>query len=214
MHKIVELAFGNRISRAPIKNPKRVLDLGTGTGIWAIEMGDRYPNAESIIGNDLSPIQPRWVPPNVSFEVDDVEADWTYSRKFDLIHSRFFYASIKNWPRLMQQAYDHLEPGGYAEFTDADITWTSPDGSHKGTMTETVQQKFFEAMDAVGIVYSPGPRLEEWMKAQGFEDVTVQRYPLPVGSWPADKKLVSTYSVTSLSETNPFCITPPIRLYV
>lgn len=38
----------------------RVLDVGTGTGIWAIEMADMHPEAE-IVGIDLSPIQPKWV---------------------------------------------------------------------------------------------------------------------------------------------------------
>lgn len=38
----------------------RVLDVGTGTGIWAIEMADQHPGAE-IVGTDLSPIQPNWV---------------------------------------------------------------------------------------------------------------------------------------------------------
>lgn len=27
--------------QAPIKNPKRVLDLGTGTGLWAIEYAEQ-----------------------------------------------------------------------------------------------------------------------------------------------------------------------------
>lgn len=36
--------------------PFRVLDLGTGTGIWAVDFGDLYPKAE-VVGVDLSPIQ-------------------------------------------------------------------------------------------------------------------------------------------------------------
>lgn len=52
----------NELHRAPmIKNhlPARILDLGTGTGIWAIDMADKYPEAE-VIGVDLSVIQPKW----------------------------------------------------------------------------------------------------------------------------------------------------------
>jgi SAM-dependent methyltransferase len=55
--------------RAPISNaPGRVLDVGTGTGIWAMDFADEYPNAE-VIGIDLSPIQPSWVPTNCKFLV-------------------------------------------------------------------------------------------------------------------------------------------------
>jgi ubiquinone/menaquinone biosynthesis C-methylase UbiE len=52
------------------KPPTRVLDVGTGTGIWCIQMGDMYPSAD-ILGIDISPIQPREVPLNVRFMVDD-----------------------------------------------------------------------------------------------------------------------------------------------
>jgi methylase of polypeptide subunit release factors len=40
---------------APIRKSGRVLDMGTGTGIWAIDFGDTYPDAK-VIGNDLSSI--------------------------------------------------------------------------------------------------------------------------------------------------------------
>ena len=50
--------------------PHRVLDIATGTGRWAIEMGDEFPHSD-IIGIDLSPIQPELVNPNVKFYVDD-----------------------------------------------------------------------------------------------------------------------------------------------
>ncbi|EXA29949.1 hypothetical protein FOVG_18627 [Fusarium oxysporum f. sp. pisi HDV247] len=43
-------------------------------GIWAIDFADQYPNAE-VIGTDLSPIQPDWVPPNVRFELEDATSN-------------------------------------------------------------------------------------------------------------------------------------------
>lgn len=40
MHKLVEVTLGGKLNLAPIpKNPQRILDIGTGTGLWAIEMG-------------------------------------------------------------------------------------------------------------------------------------------------------------------------------
>lgn len=46
------------------------------------------------------------VPPNVRFEIDDVEADWTYHQKFDYIHCRFMGNAIQNWPRLVRQCFE------------------------------------------------------------------------------------------------------------
>jgi tRNA G46 methylase TrmB len=60
-HNLFLLTFDNKLGLSPPNLPdskvKRVLDLGTGTGIWAIDFGDEHPEAD-IIGVDLSPIQP------------------------------------------------------------------------------------------------------------------------------------------------------------
>jgi methylase of polypeptide subunit release factors len=42
----------DKIHLAPIANPQAILDIGTGTGIWAIDAADTYPNAK-IIGTDM-----------------------------------------------------------------------------------------------------------------------------------------------------------------
>lgn len=59
-HQMLKIVLGNKIALAPIgEKPARILDVGTGTGLWAVEMADQYPEAE-IIGTDLSPTQPSW----------------------------------------------------------------------------------------------------------------------------------------------------------
>ncbi len=57
---MIRITMGNRLHYAPLgEKTRRILDLGAGTGIWAIEMGDEWPDAE-VIGTDLSPTQPTW----------------------------------------------------------------------------------------------------------------------------------------------------------
>lgn len=58
-HQMFKITMGNKLYLAPIGKPARILDVGTGTGIWAIEMGDDFPDSE-ILGIDLSPTQPTW----------------------------------------------------------------------------------------------------------------------------------------------------------
>ena len=44
MDKLVEVSLKGKKNLAPIaKQPQRILDLGTGTGIWALEMGTEFP---------------------------------------------------------------------------------------------------------------------------------------------------------------------------
>ena len=69
-------------------------------------VGDKFPSA-SILGIDLSPHQPEWVPPNVKFMVDDAESPWLYPLDhFDYIHTRDLVMAIKNWWPLMQRAFE------------------------------------------------------------------------------------------------------------
>ena len=52
-HHMFLLLLGGRLFRSPITTkPQHVLDLGTGTGIWAIEFADENPSAQ-VIGTDL-----------------------------------------------------------------------------------------------------------------------------------------------------------------
>ncbi|ATZ57349.1 hypothetical protein BCIN_14g04960 [Botrytis cinerea B05.10] len=117
LHHVFNLVLDGKLYLAPIENPQRVLDVGTGTGIWAIDFADQYPSSH-VVGCDLSPIQPGWIPPNLEFEIDDVEDTWRYSQKFDFIHIRSLGGSIASWPHLLDQARDNLNEGGYIELVD------------------------------------------------------------------------------------------------
>ncbi|KAL1645819.1 hypothetical protein SLS58_003703 [Diplodia intermedia] len=191
VHHMQMLAKGRKLFLAPLSAPpKRILDVGTGTGIWAIEAGDAYPDAE-IIGNDLSPIQPHWVPPNVRFEVDDAESDWPADRApFDLVHCRYLAGSIADWPRLMRQAHAATAPGGWAEFSDYEMQYRSDDGSiPSDSNMARLADLLVDGCARIGRTVSPGPRLKAWMQDAGFVRVEARLCKLPVGAWARDPVL-------------------------
>jgi trans-aconitate methyltransferase len=130
LHHVRNLTLGGKLYLAPIDNPKRVIDIGTGTGIWAIDFADSMPDTE-VLGTDLSPIQPSWVPPNLRFQIENAEEPWAYSKPFDYIHTRDLGGSIGDWPKLMRQAYEHLTPGGWLELQEFEVTLKSDDDTLK-----------------------------------------------------------------------------------
>lgn len=65
-----------------------VVDIGTGSGKWVLEVADEFPTAR-VIGLDLSPIQPTYVARNAEFIVEDVNEGMGFSdASTDLVHSR------------------------------------------------------------------------------------------------------------------------------
>lgn len=45
------------------------------------------------------------VPPNCSFELDDLEKDWTWTTPFDLIMSRVMAGSFSDYESYIKKAY-------------------------------------------------------------------------------------------------------------
>ncbi|KAL1991215.1 hypothetical protein VTN49DRAFT_5719 [Thermomyces lanuginosus] len=189
VHEMCLQILHRKLYLAPIKNPQRVIDLATGTGIWAIDFGDLHPSAE-VIGCDLSPTQPTLVPPNVKFLVDDIESDWTYEKNpFDFIHARSLMISIRDFGKLIKQCYRSVKPGGWVEFQDWDGYPTSEDGSFDGTALKRYFDEVYGAFEEAGYEARPGPKLEQWFKDAGFVNVHVEKFVVPYGIWPKDPHL-------------------------
>ena len=93
------------------------------------DFADMFPSTE-VIGTDLSPIQPTWVPPNLTFEIDDATEPWTYApNSFDYIHMRYLLGSVADWDALYGEVYKALRPGGWFEHYESSPYIESDDGT-------------------------------------------------------------------------------------
>jgi trans-aconitate methyltransferase len=181
----------NKLHFAPLSNPKVILDIGTGTGTWAIEMGDLYPQA-NIEATDLSPIQPTAVPDNVQFLIDDAEQeDWAVPlNHYDYIHTRMMLGSFDDFRAIIAKSLKHLAPGGYMECQDLMFLPYCDDG----TMPDDWAFKLWaeELNDAAMSADRPlriANKLKRWFAEEGFVDVQEKGYKLPLNGWPRDPEM-------------------------
>ncbi|KAH6954545.1 S-adenosyl-L-methionine-dependent methyltransferase [Fusarium avenaceum] len=202
IHHTATLIMDGKLHFAPIEAPSKVLDVGTGTGIWAMDLGDEFPEAE-VIGTDISPIQPSWVPPNVKFEIEDFTLDWTFPpNSADFVHMRFLYGSVPDWYALYERAFQVTKPGGWIESHEGDPMGCSDDGSLKDGSAIAEWGKFFhEGGRKLGRVFSPLPDnlQEKGLKAAGFVDIQSKTIKVPVGDWPQEERLKEIGRFTTMS---------------
>ncbi|KAF2277869.1 LaeA-like protein [Westerdykella ornata] len=193
-HKLFLVARRDKLHSAPVPTDAtwgqpRILDLGCGTGIWAIDMADVYLHAE-VIGIDLANIQPEKIPPNLRFRVPrDYESLWTLGEdSFDLIHLRMACGSVSSWPELYHKIITHLKPGqGWIEQVEIDLKPRCTDGT---LPPDSPVVKWYEYLvDATQrserpIAYNQNTR--ELLETAGFIDIHEEVIRAPFNSWPND----------------------------
>ncbi|CAG7988354.1 unnamed protein product [Penicillium salamii] len=199
-HHIWLMMLKGELYNAPIgESPQNILDLGTGTGIWAMDIADAH-----VIGNDISPIQPSWVAPNIEFVVEDFESEWQYKRNhFDFIHARCLAGCVADWPQFFRRIFSHVKPGGYFETHESAVWARSDDNSLKeNSALMEWQQAVNFAGEKSGRELNVYHKLKNWMIEAGFEDVTLSVYALPFSPWPRDPhlKALGKYQAVQLQQ--------------
>ena len=164
-------------------------------------MGDEYPEAE-VVGIDMSPIQPSWVPANVRFIVDDAEQPWvTDPETYDYVHIRNMASAVKNWDSLMAQALTALKPGGWIEIQDLNWLLRCDDDTMGPDYSLTQMTKYMgQALSNFGIKLHTPDDNPERLKIAGFVDIRHKIDKVLVGTWPRDPniKMIGLYNRSTM----------------
>jgi SAM-dependent methyltransferase len=204
LHGVYFWLLDQKLTTVPLDKPQKILDIGTGTGEWAMAMGDEYPETE-IIGTDIAKIQPNAAPLNVFFEIDDAEEEggWMWEEdEFDFIHCRSMQGAFKDWRYIYTEAFKHLKPGGWFEVLDFD--------NHQALLSyykdnpEVIHwlRTVIEASKMSGRPRTSTHLEPESLTELGFVDVKSTSKIIPMGIWPEDpesQQVGKHFLVTQLS---------------
>lgn len=192
-HLLRQALRGNVL--APVNQPRMILDVGMGTGRWALEVTAQFP-AASIVGVDLVPspgiertsqdaVSRTWatppleLPPNFSFVTGNILGRLPFADGvFDYAHMRFLSAAIPlgGWRHVMHELMRVTRRGGWIEIVDT--SWTPLNG---GPATEQV---FYWARIA-GMMQEINLQLAAWLGNifldSGLANVSAPKPQLPMG---------------------------------
>ncbi|KAF4214802.1 hypothetical protein CNMCM8980_000041 [Aspergillus fumigatiaffinis] len=165
-----------------------IADVGTGTGIWILDLLRQLPNAK-LHGFDISSEQypaPGFLPPNVSLSKLDIlgEIPEEYREKFDVVHARLLVQVVNQAGSdpvpVIQNMMKLLKPGGYLQWEEPNddaskrpIVKADPANSSENA------EKLLQRLDARFRAATPASwsvALAETFKEQGLQNVVREEF--------------------------------------
>ncbi|ETW85877.1 hypothetical protein HETIRDRAFT_438488 [Heterobasidion irregulare TC 32-1] len=179
----------------------QVLDLGTGGGLWAIDMADEFPHVQ-VTGVDLAPMQPRLVPPNCTFELCDLDRYCLPypSNSYDVVHARYMHTGIHNYPLFLHELTRILRPGGVLILIESDLR---PIADGKPALSPAksgipgwcaLADAFRRALARRGVDATVPERMAHMLSdlfGAHYDVVRQQQADIPIGFWPKDPTLLA-----------------------
>lgn len=185
-HYLYKQAMGGNY-RAPIRQPRTILDIACGTGIWAREMAQEFKRAQ-VIGFDIdrTPMEASLArlgpngqfPPNFRFlEADALKPFPFEDESFDFTHARLIgpFVPSQRWPDVVAEMVRVTRRGGYIELVDAEPAQT-PSPSYR-----TLWSSVTRLLEARGLNAGSGPYLADYMRQAGLQRVQQRRFILGAG---------------------------------
>src|SRR5579875_234467 len=166
---------------APIQQPRRILDVGCGTGRWPREMAQIFPDAE-VFGIDIADADPKTEPPppNYHFQIANVFEGLPFpDGSFDFTHARLLSAAVPcaRWPQVVSEMMRVTCPGGWIESLEA---MPLRDG---GPGIAQLNDGMFQMCEARGIDANYGVHVQELFRASGLTNMLSREILIPMGKY-------------------------------
>ncbi|CZS94298.1 uncharacterized protein RCO7_10326 [Rhynchosporium graminicola] len=164
-HHLFRMTLGGRLHLAPLPTIQRALDIGTGTGIWSIQYGERKFLLDSFTLNLDRSRRKSWCGGVRSRSEPDAAR---------LV--RFLFVVVFERANSLQgtaelEAFKALAAGGIIEMQDVIFEFRSPDHSLEGSALATWAEKVKSAFGSKGIDLTSASRYKNDLETAGFEDI-------------------------------------------
>ena len=186
-HQAYLPALDNQLTVGLIpRSAKRILDIGTGTGDWAIAIAERFPKAEIIATDITNALQPASAPPNVFFELDDAQNEWAYNEPFDFIHIRNLSGAFSNWGAIYAEVSKNLKRGGSFEIADRGLIQFKKEmpNSHTSIFNGAIQSAADKSGRPLNLDHLKKPMFDK----AGLSVTKTRAIEVPLGTYDPDPR--------------------------
>ncbi|CAH1761801.1 8644_t:CDS:2 [Entrophospora sp. SA101] len=188
LHEIIKETWSNNFS-APVDEKlmnggARVLDCGTGSGKWIVELSEIYPKS-TFVGIDISTSSTPnddVIPLNAAFfECNIIDGLPFPNDTFDYVyqHNLILAYTDMQWHDVMTELTRVIKPGGHLELVD--LCFSDSKLSPTGNRITTSIANYFKSVDLSLDIVLKLPRYFE--KSKEFDLINVLEKPIEIGSW-------------------------------
>ncbi|HEX6541066.1 MAG TPA: methyltransferase domain-containing protein [Ktedonobacterales bacterium] len=173
---------------APLQQPRDILDVGCGSGRWAMEMATLFPAAR-VVGLDLvaPPDDTRSLgqgldvrPTNYIFTAGNILEGLPFpDQSFDFVHQRLLFSAIPRdrWPAVIQELVRVTRPGGWIELAEIGA---ATDG---GPGFMGLWQAWSNLAATRNVDFAMSQRIGQMLRDGGLVNVQQRVVTFPVGEW-------------------------------
>ncbi|KAK8091419.1 hypothetical protein PG997_001780 [Apiospora hydei] len=149
----------------------------------------------SVLGVDLEPIPPQSEVPNCQFQVMNITDAWKFQLQFDFVHLRM----LGELPPLsaIDSLYEHLAPGGWAEFTEWVQVLQCPNHSVEGSAFERWDRAYRRGKLQIRETGHVSVPLQRHVEEGRVPTSSRRKYAVPLNAWPNSKSLQRIGSMTA-----------------
>ncbi|KAF8509762.1 S-adenosyl-L-methionine-dependent methyltransferase [Hysterangium stoloniferum] len=186
LHEAFKSYLGGNLSLAPLEElakPKRILEIGSGSGAWAIQAAKTFSEAE-VLAIDISPLPARSLPSNLTFKIVDLTKPFPaelQDKGYDIVHARLVFIHLPHPEGIIRRIAQLVKPGGWLLLDDAHQPRTVECDPIRSPGLSSFWKLLQDSQRARDIDPFIGARFKEILQSTGlFSEVNAEEILLPL----------------------------------